>query len=368
MSLKRRKWPIAVLIILLILISAVLIIGYALGVPHAWRAWQLLKETWERESLSADLTISAQQVELSPALFRTREEGLEIWSCQIQGYTFSYCDGCVFLDNGRGYDISSLLEKYLPEWEVDPRLLLLAGVRRERSDDGTAYILQTDSLSIHLTERGDTLAAIDLEFPIEGQRVHVSAQILSSVEYRPDPQVLEAIRRGSAEDIGLLMPLVEACSDLVRSQIIGGNAALSVDCGPLILSDDIGVYLVRTGERDQVCILRSGEYSYTPLDGQVISQMLPALVLEFCRSGQISDGCYRLTIDAEAVKTMCQTLVPETAQFDITYEDGLVELVTSEGRLDSVILQCGGQMPFFFTTIPVWVQLNWVLTENPILP
>ncbi len=261
-------------------------------------------------------------------------------------------EGVLFLDNGRAYTLPKL------QGTDDLRRLAWGILAYGRvTKEGEVYRLQAeaDGWAVHAafvaTDRALSIEC-DLKLPQFTGKLSVSQ--LPDQEHPVPEAVLDAIVLAQMEPpVSLEEPLNAIFPALKQLSVIRANVRLGVECGLLNLSEAAEL----TVENGTAVLTREGvEYRLAlPQDWQELSPIAAGLAVlkhgEFRQEGE--RALFRLALPPEEAAALCQELVPPLAELGLTFDTAYAELCVTAGRLDTVTLTAGGQVPFLITQIPI---------------
>lgn len=363
----------------LILIVALGAAAVWLRVPESFRALRLLETAMEERNLAGSVTVSAEGMAFNGDFYWCEVRDDRYVCLSAEGVELYYHDEAVYFDNGRGYDLSSLLE-HVNEW--DENLLLFAGFRKEISDGQALYTLQLDETRLSLLERftpeASAIAGVTLTLAeengqlsaltVQNEGLLIQAELDHDSEKTIPTEILMRMTGEDLMDIQVLTPLFTACAELADQEVFGSEVKLNVDCGPLPISDTAQLY----GTKDALWFSRSGQLSELSLSGmEDTAALFWGLGFTLCRDGVLvssADGSqtYTLTVEAQTLNDLFLTILPELKGLGIDLDDGTMTVTLREERLTALSLTCSGEMPFLIATIPMEFSVELDRMEGPV--
>ena len=198
----------------------------------------------------------------------------------------------------------------------------------------------------------------------------------SSVFTVPDA-VLSALADGDWENAPVLtngvLELLAAWNALNEQESFGAAIALHADLGPISLSPK--ATWIRTQEEDSVVnqIIIGGitivyeEGDNGQMDEDLSEEESAAVSLTFLLNmayenflqGSIlmeeteDSTVYTVNLTSEQMEQIVTTLIPDAAQLQITYEDGRFEAVVTDGKFESLFLECSGSIAVLLAEVPI---------------
>lgn len=381
--MKRRKWgclvPLIFLMIACVIIAAAM---YVLRIPESYQALRLLEQGLERKNQAGTITFAPDGSEAAmEADFYWCDLADERYAClSASGMELYYHDEGLYFDNGRGYDLSPLLEGIM---DLEPEALLLAGFQQEKTEMENRYVLRIESDGLRMLERFSGEAAAALA-PYEGssltlaseddvlKRIELdipdqfSAQIMlyDNTERTIPTDVLMGMQKEKLLSVQTVTPLIEACVSIVQQEVFGADATLNVECGPLPIQDSAQVY----GKLDKLYFVR-GDSVYELGDGTNSSGLFLALAWEMCRSGMVStengSSVYTMSVDGGVLESVFSAVLPEVEGLGIHYEEGMLTVSVNDG-FQNMNLSGSGSMPFLIATIPITVDVELRMMDGAI--
>ena len=382
----------AALIVMLLLQTGWLQSGFA-----GYRALRTLTTQETDFESEIHLRMDDEEIELSSTLQQISEGGNMIICADQYGIDLYIANGTLYLENGRAFKLVSS--------QIDQRNLLrlaLNAVRkghvvREKVDDIERYSTEIDSetveqiLSLYLSEDFDAVFSGDqlhAEMDVQGgtlTQIRLTGE--GSTEngtsfrfegsFRPQPlserpavpqAVLDAIASGGEGRefmTGDMLRLFAAWFKNDRAETLDATITVNADCGVLSLDDSYSYFRQKVEGKDINCVSSrlfrvyfTDEASCTS-DGKVLStaetrlldaaKLIPLMremflqgnySIEELGSGQI----YTLTVEAEKIGGIVESVIPELKDLNISYQDCILSASIRDGSLYSLELQCGGSV------------------------
>lgn len=424
----RALWAALAAVLCVAAIGALLLFG--LGLKDDLAAYHLLKKYINQEELDARLSVDVQVGELrhhlETSLTRTQAEGKRVTRAQQYGASVYYCDGLLYLENGHPLeaggvfpDYPSLMSGVLALYrDTDISVFDNPGKKIYRVQvDGDAAqsvlenlfpssigrLTQVERLDMDLVEQGGELAQLrfDAAGALDGAGpVAVSAVLESAEEAGQGMELPLKVREqltggGGAEPAAdqALMKLLEAWLELNVRDPLGADVALTADCGPLILDEELawtrsyagGVEInsIRKNGRTYY-ISAGGVYDETGSQEGVPGELCPpdgllALAYQLCLNGtprcaQAGESCtYTLELDKDGIARMAGTILPEARDLALTFHAGTIEVVVSGDRVERLNIACGGTVQLAMVDVPMslGVRMDFTApaqTDTPAVP
>ncbi len=343
------------------------------------------------------LQMDGEEIALSSTLRQISQNGNMIICADQYGIDLYIANGTLYLENGRAFKLVSS--------KIDQRNLLhlaLNAVRkghvvREKVGDIVRYSTEIDSetveqiLSLYLSEdfdavfSGDQLhAEMDVQ---DGTLTEVrligegSTETGRSFRFQADLQpqplserpvvpqaVLDAIASGGEGRefmTGDMLRLFAAWFKNDRAETLDATITVSADCGVLSLDDSYSYFRQKVEGKDISCVSSrlfrvyfTDEASCTS-DGKILTtaetklmdaaKLIPMMrelflegkySIEELGSGQL----YMLTVEADKIGGIVESVIPELKGLNIHYEDCRLSASIRDGSLYSLELQCGGSV------------------------
>lgn len=379
--MKRGKW-----LMVLVIVGILFCTGWkALGMTERLNSLELLRSLVEEESLLLQAELEAGDIHISCDFFRQELEGEALLGLTTMGHTFYFWKDCLYLDNGRGYDLEELLPDALDGWQKYLPALLLTEITYTKTDSGvSAQFRITERQARNLAkwipegaEWADALreATLSIISDAEGIREVVLSGgfgVLRGVVLREEPPkadtaLLMEMKAGGAIPVHRILPLVRGCLALMQYDTVGAEADLELSCGLLPIRDRAELYYTKGA----LLLVRGGKGFRLKLSGEESGAALfPAIGYLMLRDGEYlpqEDGLeVRLTIPADQVKALFDQLLPEAAGLGLQFEKAEAVLRTEGDRLIALCLDCKGDMPFLITRIPIGFSMDLTFPEHPV--
>lgn len=400
----------AVLSVVLCVAAAGAALFFASGLKDDLAACHLLKKYINQEELDAKLSVDVQagglRHHLETGLTRARAEGKRVTRAQQYGASVYYCEGLLYLENGQPLEVGSVFPDYPSLMSGVLTLYRDADISVFDNPGKTIYRVQVDGdaaqsvlenlfpssigrltqverLDMDLVEQGGELAqlrfdaagALDSTGPVTVSAVLESAEGDSQGMELP-PKVREQLTGGGgAEHITdqAMMKLLEAWLELNIRDPLGADVALTADCGPLVLDEELVWTRTCAGGTEINSIRKNGRTYYISagnvydetgnqegVPGELFSpDDLLALAYQLCVNGtlhrtQAGESCtYTLTLDGEGIVRAARAILPETRDLSLTFQSGTIEMVVSEDRMERLNITCGGSIRLAMVDVPV---------------
>lgn len=350
---KLGLWLGGILAALVIAVGGVLV---SRGFHHGLKMWHLLSRWNSQPQTDFQISIQARDLQLDTDGFWLDDGQSRIYGLDLDGAAIYVQGQTVALDNGRAYA--------LPQWEPDDeqlrQLLLaaLAGGKITAQGDSYHLSLADAGISATLIADGDAIAAISVQ-----AQPDLTLHIKSA---QPREHTLsDAVRTALAHPASVplmqpLEPLLPAVTDLMARESVSGVLGFSVECGVLSLQEELELTYAKS---DGVLHLQRGSIqipvNLADFDLDFPPAALPLLLL---RDGTftVTDNLaqYHLTLQPQTARELFCALIPEIAELDFTFTQCTGQLSIRDGKLDTIQLSGGGEVPFLITTVPITVSVD----------
>jgi len=368
--MKTGKW------ILLGLLCLVLVLGLVLG-PGLYRGTQMLAmaaTVWNQEEFSLDIRVNEEgNLRLD---WRNTHRG-RVLILESSGVQVYFCDGAIYLENGKGYDFSDTVEQINQLIQSPWKLYPLVKTSREGSS-WTAVLEQPDlTVTMEQGQSGIGMAWVEWD--------EMKVQILP----QPDREVLAvpeavdtAIAAGKIRDgedmTGALLRLLAAWTGLSSRETIAMELALSADCGPLALADTLQIctdretgigYVEKDGRGlyftpDKVCTAEGR--ILTQSESSVESARLLGVAYLLLLNGDFrcQGDVYSLKLDQGGMEGFAYTIAPAAEGLNIQFKSGEIMLKLEGNNLESLSVSCTGAMDLLLTEVSVSIGAELTLGET----
>ena len=364
----RNTASILCLILIVCLIAGIIAAVRMLGMPEGYRLLTMIREILNAHTLSGNATISMPDGRILSADYYTETWMDKHFLClNAEGQSFYYQGGRVFLDNGRGYDFSWIVDALpIPDQNILWGLLL-AGVRTEHQSGETVYSF---TLPESLLEQTDTRLGDCIFFVTERDHQIVRLQACCdsgweldiSVAYTAPESIPTHIRMasgGTTEDGKTLLPLLRGGQALASREAVELEARMEVRCGSLPIRDSGRLICDCTG----ITLIRDGKEIAIPLsEGAGSDAWMVGMGFLLCRDGKIlctddESGSYTLNLPGEELESVMFQLFPELEGLGITLSEGALVLTVAGNVITDLSVNCPAQLPLLGTTVPLTVSI-----------
>ena len=407
--------------ILLCIIFAAVLLGAGVVLQTGWlqsgfAGYRILKTlTTEEMDFRSEISIrmGEEEVELASTLQQISEDDNMILCADQYGIDVYLVNGTLYLENGRAFRLMNN--------QIDQRQMLhlaLNAVRRghvvrEEVGEIVRYRTEIDSeaaediLTLYLSEDIGNTVRIDEFFG----EMDVQNGTLTEIRFvgkglmedetefsflarlQPEPlserpvvpqTVLDAVRsggEGSEFMTGDMLRLFAAWIKNDRADTVDATITVNADCGVLSLDDSYSYFRQDTEGTGISCVsshlfrIYFTDKAACTADGNVLStaetrlldaaEIIP-LIRELFLQGDYSceelgsGQMYSLSLEADRIGGIVESIIPELADLKITYEDCVLNASIRDGSLYSLGLNCGGTVRIVTrdveTSITVMVQ------------
>lgn len=371
-----KKRNVILLILLLLLIPGLL---FGPGLARGVRVYGLVSDLLGQAQGSADLTLEGD-IALNGQLDWLDRSGRRVFRLTQSGVAFYYCDGVVYLENGKGYDFSEAL----PDLSAvtDNPWLLFPLTKIDHQEGLWTLRAEEYGLTLNLEEGAAGLEAVDFRL---GDRLSGKLTLREAEPMTVPQAILDAIASGevqAGQDLtGETLRLAAGLADLSSRDPLGLELQLTADCGMLTLDETLTLsrgivnqtpihHLVREGQglyfTDRAACTENGTL-LTEQEASIAPSQLLGLVYQLCLNGELScqGDVYSLTLDQQGMEAFAYAIVPEAEAMNITFRSGTLSLTMTESTIDSIRIHCGGSIDVLLTQLEVSVGAEVRVMEGP---
>ena len=395
----KKKWIFLIVsVLILVLIAALLYLK-----PHTQkavqtiRAYDILTGYLNQPEQSMELKVTAkvadQELDFAAQADRTTLENAPITVVTENDRTLYYADGVVFLSNGAAYKLNSDAPDYslilnqvahlyslvdveavdgiytiTAEGSQAKQLLeLLMPAAKDLLSDAnrlTVDLITVDQSlqEIHFMGAGNLADSVKTPFSVSA----VVNILTPGIPEIPEA-VAGAISNGNYQAQQIYTDDVRTLIDAWRSfkvrNPIGAQVEVSAQCGPINLGETFDFYQWKLEDAGICALEKDGNVLYftegvvCDAEGHAITTGTPvqmdveqilSLVYDSFRYTKFqceeTEGSllYTATLDQEGMKQMLSAVVPQSAEMEISYEAGSIQLIIRDGEFESITIICGG--------------------------
>ena len=383
MQMKKRY------IILILLLCVVLALGAFLGpvVYRTVRVYRLAEEFWTSSAESMDVTLMLEgEKNLSFRLDWQDVEDKRIFAMESGAEQVYYCDGVVYLKNGKGYRFAEALPDLTPVLQKPWILLPLVQIQKEENQwilsvKTETFFPEIRDLNVTMEEGEQGIRSLQINTLGQkmGDFVGLTAQIQEQRPGLQAPQeVLSAIKTGAVQgDKDLtrdMLRLVKGWMLLNNTDPLAMTVEVQVDLLELPLSTELTLYSTKTYGKPIHYLNKNGVGIYftegaacTPEgvrigspDGSVDAAQLLGFAYYLCFNGDLScqGDVYRLALDQQGMEQVLYTLVPEAKDMSLTLKEGALELHMEGDAISALEIAIAGQVDLVITQVDVGLKVN----------
>lgn len=409
------KWLIGILAAMLIVLGIIMVIVLMDGkLVNGAHAYQLLEEYLAQPKQVLKLQVQAKtgddQYDMEADILCRELDGRQITCVEISGAKFFYTDGILYLENGNAYqasevsaDYGSMLEQVAALYQVldieavkeENSKLYKITVQEENAQEILAYLLpkvaadalEMQTLEAELLSEEDALKAITFTSKgklqnAEKTKYDITAMLTVAKEDDGVIEIPEPVKNAMESEetkiqaiiTGDVFRLYHAWEKLYAQNPMGAQIFLAADCGPLNLKqdvmfisaivDDSRINCVRKDDfavyfnEDTICSEKG--YSVTTKRAETVDvSELVGMAYELCLQGnfrctEVNDSyIYSIVLDEEGMKNVASLIAKESADMAIEFENGSLQLVIKEQKLESIRFACDGELDVLLTKVAV---------------
>ena len=381
-------------IVLTVLLCLVLVAG-AFLVPRVCRmveAYRLMTAFLFQPEQSLDVTVQLDgDREVEFRLDWRTEEGKRVFVLKSGEEAVYFCDGVLYLKNGKGYrfeealsDLSQVLEK---PWMLAPVVRIAREGYHWQVDMETAEVLpELDYLSITMEENLDGIETLSLR--TSGRKLGSLTGVRTltrsdRVAVKAPQEVLDAIKSGIVQaDKDLtrdILRLVKGWMLLSSTDPLGVKMDIQVDLLELPLHTQLELYSTKAYEKPIHYLNKDGVGLYftdgaacTPEGKRIGSPEIPVdmtrmlgLAYYLCFNGDLScqGDRYRLELNQAGMEQVLYAIAPETADMALTLEEGALELIMAGDAISSVNIAISGQVDLVITQVEIAARVGMEILQ-----
>ena len=406
---KKRRCILLVVWIVSAMAATAWIYLSASGLLDGAAAARILHRYAGQDEFALTLTVQAdvgeQRLSGETGIVRFQDGGHDVMAVRQFGASVYCSDGLICLENGDSFTLSSTA---FPDYGTlldSVNLLYQDGGKINVFRNGTDVIYSVgasggnagellhilfpeeeelasvEQLNAELSVKSGTFREIRVSAAgtmKDGRPLSLAAR-LEALDTWETPLLSEPVRNalfsGRETGSGDLLPLLTAWSRLNLTDPLAVRLSLAADCGPLVLNDDLEIFRTWTNGKQVVCVQKAGRSLYLS-DGAIYDGEGTAIaaadagdaasqarlldqVYRLCMKGKAScteqDGSslYSLRLSSDDLSETAHTTLPASAELDVGYTDGTLEILVRDDTIETIRLSCNGTLHLLFTDAPV---------------
>lgn len=419
---KHRRWLMPLLIVLALLVGIGGTAAFFL-VPELMEdleAYELLKQYAEQQELTMNLTVEAEidseRLDFTASVDRSEVDGHRVTAISQEDRTLYYCNGAVFLENGKAYKLTDSYPDYSQLLTHAMELYRYVEIDKEdgtytvtaEGDDANAVLklllpsvsqtlAKTNRVQVEMTVEQEKVTA--LRFSGSGAladdektafRVSALLTLLADQEPATIPEAVKAaIRSGeheAAEPLSEdLIRLTNAWKALQAEDAVAAQLLLKADCGPVALNDRLNYYRWNCSGT-QISSIQKNGYALYVSDDTVCNQngdAVPAKEAESVEAAKLLDIAYQiclnakldcseangkytytLSLDEEGMETAAYAIAPAAKGMDLLFDSGSLQIVVGRERIERIALRCGGSVQVVLSSAEVSFEAQLEFPED----
>lgn len=403
----------------IVLLIAVALMGAALlffssGIWNGVRAYRLLDSWIGHKDGVMDLRLQAwtdaEKTSLDARLDWITMDQRRVFGLQVSDITVYFCDGVMYLENGKGYDFGDAVANMAGFVEQFGKILPVMGVQREENTFSfTIQDQRIDSLKQWLEpsmanrlpeeltvgvvlEEGETglkkmtIQACGAGMEQDEGAFDVTLEVVCrrSEPMEPEQEVIDAIVGGHTQSgRDLTENVLRLLTGWIRFNATASQSMtlqLWADCGPLAFDDELRLHRWMVEDTAIGYVEKNGRGLYftdqavCTSDGKVVTDQEPAvdavqmlgLIYHLCLNGELSceADVFRLSLDQEGMEAIAYLIAPQAQSLNIDFRSGSLELVMDDEDIRSIQVQCDGSVDVLLTKISVGVGALITIQEK----
>ena len=400
--LRAHRKPILITLPILIVAAAGAIVALRFGsIGSAVSAYRVIKDFSQRESdVQTEIRIhtGARDLEMSTTVHRVLQDGRVIRCTEQYGVPLYISGGMVCLENGRVFRLAEgplsqgkvldlALDVFLHEEArkiTDGSTICYEAVIGGETADrilqlflsaGSEELLRAESMTVTLRMLEGELQSLAFEGSGSAAggtsfSVHVSLTPQAMTERPVIPQaVRDAIADGGGEDALVLsedlLRLLAAWIKNESAETVGADINVSADCGSLTLNpryrysrrnvEGTDVHCIESAlfklyfTDDAACTASGADLSEAQQRVRDAARLIP-IARELCLEGRFSCASagertiYTVTLSSDDAADVVSRILPELERMNVSYDDCRLRITVVSGTLDSIELDCGGNL------------------------
>lgn len=419
---KRVRWWIPVIVVVILLAIAAGVFFVSRNFSTELEAYRILNSHAQKDplvmTLRVDAELDGQAVGLDAELYKTKVEGKSVTCLQRDGVQLFYAGDTVYLENGRAFsvggdypDYTELLPQAAELYRLVNTSVSTSGTQksyrltaRDENADALVRILlpelpaeaHVNSLEAVLTADGQRPVRLTFSAEIAGNTAaSLNAELTFPDGVTTAPEIPEAVRSaitsGKPAEAGLLsddlFALLEGWAARCAGESMSADLTLSADCGPVVVNDTLQIDQKRVSGQTITAVRKNALTLYLSGDrfcdenGGTASEQLSALgdsaklidsAYQLLLNGEIScetsggSKTYTLSLDEKGMESIAYAIAPEAKSQSITFTEGTLEAVITDGVLTALRVSCSGTIRVVLADTPVSLSALAAFTERSV--
>lgn len=382
-------------IVLIILLCVLIGLGAFFGqkIYRAVRVYTLAEEFLTRQVQSLDVTVMTEgNRNVSFRLDWQEAQGKRVFTAHSSGETVYFCDGVLYLKNGKGYGFSEALPDLTPVLENPWILCPLVQIQKEENQwilsmKTEEFLPQIRNLNVTFVEEDNEICSLQCNtWGAEvGDFIGLQASVHSERNVEPIPQaVTDSIASGALQggkDLTQdVLRLLKGWMLLGSTDPLGMEIGLDVELLTMPLHTDMALYTTKVHGRPVSWLSKNGVGFYFTDDAACTAEgvkidtpdatLEPEKLLGFayylCFNGNLSceGDTYRLALDQQGMEQVLYTLAPEAKDLALTLKEGTLELHMDGEEITSISIVISGQVDLVLTQVDISAAVNMEVVQE----
>lgn len=382
-------------IVLILVLCVILALGALFG-PKIYggiRVCQLTEDFLTGESRSLDVRVMTEGNRNVDVRLDWQSVGQKrIFTLESGGESIYYCDGVIYLKNGKGYRFSEALPDLSPILEKPWLLAPLVQIQKE--GDQWLLALKTEELlpqirNLNVTleegEEGIRKVYVNTWGKEVGDFLGLQAVVRQERTVAAVPEeVIRSIKSGAVQggkDLTKdIIRMIKGWMILNNKDPLGVEMDVSVDLLELPLSTQLTLYTTGAYGKPISYLSKNGTGFYftegaactaegvaidTP-DSSMDMSRLFGLAYYLCFNGELScDGdIYRLALNQQGMEQVLYTIVPEAKDMALSLTEGTLELRMEGDAISSIYIHVAGQVDLVITKVDIGAGVDMKIIQE----
>ncbi|MGM9947596.1 hypothetical protein, partial [Floccifex sp.] len=357
------------------------------------KAYEIVKTFIDQDeyafNIVCDGKIGDETVSYESLVYKTIIEDKDVIVISKEDINLYYCNGIVYLENGRAFKISDEYPDYSLVLDEVYQLYQLMDIEKEddvysirlEGEKANALIelllsneideFDVSSLKVDLKTKEDSLS--ELDFTGSGtlknaDSIQLNAHLKANNEkIKISSDVKKAIQKKNPDDLIEInedvIYLIKSLYSSKQNEYITSDMKINIQCGPISINDSLILdywneeFVLFALEKEEN-ILYFSKNGICDENGNFIenNQEIDVMTLmnameQICMKAnfdvnQINNMyTYSIFLDEEGMKSLVQSLHPEIKNMDIQYQSGSLQILVNDDSLETIEMVCEGYLP-----------------------
>lgn len=357
------------------------------------KAYEIVKTYMGQDEYAFNITcdgkIGDETISYESLVYKTIIEDKDVILISKEDVNLYYCNGIIYLENGRAFKISNQFPDYSLVLSEVYRLYQLMDIEKEddvysircQGDKANALIglllsdeideFDVSSLEVDLKTKEDSLSELiftgsgtlknadsiqlNANLKVNNEKIKISSEVKKAIQKENPDNLIEMNEE--------VMYLIKSLYSLKQKEYLASDMKINIQCGPISINDAFILdcwneeFVLFALEKEEN-ILYFSKNGICDENGNFIenNQEIDVMALmnameQICMRANFDVNqinnlyTYSIFLDEDGMKSLVLSLHPEIKNMDFQYQSGSLQILVNDGSLETIEMVCEGYLP-----------------------